>query len=416
MSRIVLTAVGSGGDVFPFVPIAHELRRRGHDVTLAVPPPIAHSLRSEDLDVVAIGPFQGRAAAQRHNAFDHRLRGYAGLDRFFGMLVDALPRTVEDLRPLLRTADLAVAHVFHPAARIATELEGRPVAVLDLHPCFRPTRHAPPPGLPRFGRWGNRAMWALLRAAARRRVDRPVNDERRRAGLASVHDLVVEGGRAADLCLDLSDPAITPRQPDWTVPSVAVGYPYWDSPTTRQPEADDELETMLTASPAPVVFTLGTALPLDPGSFYEVALGAAALLPNPSILLGAARFAVPAELAGRVLVRGYEPLSRLLPRAAAVVHHGGAGTTYAGLLHGCPAVVVPRCYDQAFQASRVEALGAGVVLPWRQLSVDRMRSAVRRVVERPEHRTAAQRVATDLASADPPATRAADHLEAWLAR
>ncbi len=183
MSRVVLAAPGSGGDVFPLVPIALELQRRGHECTLAAPPAVVHVLRGCGVPLRAHGPFVGRNKATTSGMFDPRLRGYVGFDRFWRVLIEALPRTVKDLRPVVRGADLVVSHAFHPAAVAAAELEGVRWATAALHPCFLPTTHEPPPGLPALGP-ANRLSWALLRAAWRHRIDPLVNAARRTRGAA----------------------------------------------------------------------------------------------------------------------------------------------------------------------------------------------------------------------------------------
>jgi rhamnosyltransferase subunit B len=414
MARIVLTTIGSGGDAFPFVPVGHALGARGHTVELAAPPPVVHVLRDAGLSVRPIGPFVGRQAIRTAGGFDHRLRGYLGFDRFWRLVLDGLPRTVDDLRALVRGADLVVAHVFHPAAVIAAAAENVPFATLDLHPCFLPTRSAPPPGLPSWGP-ANQPMWALLRAVWRHRIDRRINDERVRAGLAPIRDAGLLGGVSDRLCLSLADERYTPVRSDWPPSVRSVGFPRWDTPARLGHMADDrELSAFLDVGAPPIVLTLGTALPMDPGSFYDHARAALERLPDHrAVILGAPDLALPPALASRVLLRPYVPLSSLLPRASAVVHHGGVGTTHAAIAAGCPAVVVPRCYDQRYHAARVEALGIGRALPWARVTGERLAAAIRAVDADDAGRQAVRRLAAQLADRQP-ATEAADALEALV--
>ena len=397
MARIVLTTVGSGGDAFPFLPIADELERRGYEVVLAAPPALVHVLRDGVRTLTPIGPFQARDAVRRFHAFDHRWWGYRGLDGFWHLLLEGLERTVVDLRPIVADADLVLTHVFHPAAVIAAEAEGVPFATLDLHPSFQPSRHHPPPGLPSTGSLGNRGAWQALRAVWRRRLDPAINAARLAHGLGPIRDAALVGGLSSLRCLDLTSSWYTETPSDRRVPSTAVGYPQWDSPARLAPP-DDAHERLLDGDRPVVVFTLGTALSMDPGPFYEIVGRTLDGLDHAALVLGGPAGDVPAGDGRRVLHRPYLPLSSVLPRAAAVVHHAGAGTTQAALRAGCPAVTVPRCFDQRYHAGRVEALGAGRSLPWSQLEPRRLERELRRLIDDGHYRRRTQALADRIAA------------------
>ncbi len=205
----------------------------------------------------------------------------------------------------------------------------------------------------------------------------------------------------------------TPTCPDWPVATTPVGYPLWDAlPALGSDEPDDELDGFLDAGDPPVVFTLGTARPMAPGSFYATVTTTMEALPERrALVLGGPAGQVRAPLEGRVLLRPYAPLTRLLPRARVVVHHGGAGTTQAALAAGCPAVVLPQVFDQWYHARRVRELGAGTWLPPRSVSPARLAAAITSMDCHPVREAA--RLAGDPPTA-PPAVRAADAIEKTL--
>lgn len=414
MARIVLSTAGSGGDAFPFIPVARTLEERGHDVLLAAPPALVHVLQGTSVDLSPIGPFQGRDAVQRFGVFDEGLWGYRGLDHFWRMLLDGLDRTADELRSLVRGSDLVVTHVFHPAGAIAAEAEGVPFASLDLHPAFRPGRHRPPPGVPSVGGLLDATAWHVLRAAWRRRLDPTINHVRQQHGLAPRQDAALLGGRSDLLTIDLTEAWYSGIAPDSDRPATAVGYPYWDAPPRLEGDVEPARELLEARGPA-VVITLGTALSMDPGGFYDLVLGALEQTSAGALVLGARQLTVPPSLRDRVLARPYLPLSAVLPHARGVVHHGGAGTTNAGLRFGAPAVVVPRCFDQRYHATRVAALGAGVVVPWRRLTADRLADSINTVLTDGTLRDRAQAAAHRLASEASPAARAADAIDLVLA-
>jgi UDP:flavonoid glycosyltransferase YjiC (YdhE family) len=119
-----------------------------------------------------------------------------------------------------------------------------------------------------------------------------------------------------------------------------------------------ELVRFLDDGPPPIVFTLGSAAVLDAGQFYVESAAAARMLGRRAILLtGSGGQNCPSPLPPGVAVCEYAPFSELFPRAAAIVHHGGIGTTTQALRAGRPMLVMPYSYDQPDNAERVARLG-----------------------------------------------------------
>lgn len=131
------------------------------------------------------------------------------------------------------------------------------------------------------------------------------------------------------------------------------------------------LDAFLQAGPAPLVFTHGTGN-TQAAVYFRHARAAADRLGRRAIFLTPHRGQVPADLPDTMLWQDYVPLRRLLPRAAALIHHGGIGTTAEALRAGTPQLVVPLAHDQFDNAARVAALGAGAALPATRLDEDRL--------------------------------------------
>jgi UDP:flavonoid glycosyltransferase YjiC (YdhE family) len=125
----------------------------------------------------------------------------------------------------------------------------------------------------------------------------------------------------------------------------------------------DELLRFLDAGPPPLVFTLGSAAVLDAGNFFTESIAAAQRLGRRAILMtGSTSAGLPTSLPAGVAAFDYAPFSELFPRAAAIVHHGGVGTTTQALRSGRPMLVMPFAYDQPDNASRVARLGVARVI------------------------------------------------------
>jgi sterol 3beta-glucosyltransferase len=102
-----------------------------------------------------------------------------------------------------------------------------------------------------------------------------------------------------------------------------------------------------------------------------------------------------------VITVDYVPHDWLFPRMAAVVHHGGAGTTGAGLRAGVPAIAVPMIVDQPFWASRLTALGVSpAAIPVKRLTVERLAAALTEAVSDPTYRENSAKIAATLAAED----------------
>ncbi|HEX2036809.1 MAG TPA: glycosyltransferase, partial [Chloroflexota bacterium] len=174
---------------------------------------------------------------------------------------------------------------------------------------------------------------------------------------------------------------VVPRPPDWPPDWHVTGYWALDSATAVPPwEPPAALAAFLDAGPPPVYVGFGSMAPRSAGHLTEAALQALRATGQRGILasgwagLGAAS---GAALPPEVFRIQEAPHDWLFPRMAAVVHHGGAGTTAAGLRAGVPAVVTPVFGDQPFWGQRVAALGAGPrPVPMRQVTAERLAGAI----------------------------------------
>ncbi|MBP6728409.1 MAG: hypothetical protein KA129_02215 [Microthrixaceae bacterium] len=169
MARIVFHSMAHRGDVFPYVPIASELSRRGHDITYVVPREFHPLFTAEPFKCVHSGTDFSPVALDRHGPYIARwgmpLSGAGFLRLYFGRYtVPHLAILFEAVDTQLADADLLVSH---PAASLvgamSCERRGIPWIVGDLFPMLLPTATAPPAGVPNLGRRGNAAVWRLGR-------------------------------------------------------------------------------------------------------------------------------------------------------------------------------------------------------------------------------------------------------------
>ncbi len=370
-THCVVVTTGSAGDLFPFLKLAEGLRQRGFPVTFVAPELHAPLVRQAGLD--CHGTVADPAVLNDPDLW-HPRRGFAVVWR-------AVRPGLRELLPLVAALPpgpcLIVAHPLAlPYADLCRALRpGLRIAAAYLAPSNIATVYDPlvlgPWKVPRWLPHGAR-RWLWRRIGARL-VDPVVlpdmNAERARRGLAPVDSLFSFMASAPDLSLTLFPAWFGPRQPDWPTPLVCGQFALHD------PAPDAALPPVLTAflaeGDAPIVFTHGTGNH-QAGAYFACALDAVQRLGRRAIFLTALREQVPAHLPPSVLWQAYLPFKVVLPHAAALVHHGGIGSTAEALRAGIPQLIVALAFDQFDNAARVEALGAGLSLPHRQLTAARL--------------------------------------------
>lgn len=282
--------------------------------------------------------------------------------------VEALPaeeRCTLLVHPLaLPEADLCRAA--HPGIRIAAAYLA-PANLMTVHDPLLVGPWRVPAWVPLSAR---QAFW---RWVGRRFIDpvalADVNTARTTRGLAPVPSLMDWIASVPDVSLTLFPDWFAPTQPDWPQPLVRGDFPLFD------PNADATLSAglaaFLQAGTPPLVFTHGTGN-TQAAAYFRHACAAAARLGRRAVFLTPHREQVPADLPPSMLWQDYVPLRALLPHAAALIHHGGIGTTAEALRAGTPQLVVPLAHDQFDNGARVTALGVGASLPAGRLNEGRL--------------------------------------------
>jgi UDP:flavonoid glycosyltransferase YjiC (YdhE family) len=147
-----------------------------------------------------------------------------------------------------------------------------------------------------------------------------------------------------------------PKRTDWPPQTVLTRFPLYDEGERMAP--DPGVEAFLDGGEPPVLFTPGSAN-IQAARFFGVALEACGRLNCRGLFVTPRAEQVPPRLPGSVLHVPAAPFSRLFPRCAAVVHHGGIGTVAQGLAAGVPQLVMPMSHDQPDHGARLRRLGVG---------------------------------------------------------
>ena len=417
--RIVLATFGSPGDQYPFLAIGGELRARGHDIIVATSALYQGHVSAASLGFAPVRP--DRSPNQQDPDFlDRVIRERATPASVFrAMFLPSLRESVEDLLGATEGADLVVAHTLASAARLAAEVRGLPWVSAVMQPMGYFSAYEPPRIGPRaisriLHRLGPGATRPVLKLA-RRLTDawatewRSLRAELR---LAPVKDHPLwEGQHSAIRSLGLFPRVIGEPQPDWPSQARVTGFPFYRPP--HQP-LDPKLRQFLENGEPPLVFTLGTTAINDPGSFFEESAAAVEDLGYRAIFfVGHGKQRSFEDISPGVIAVSYAPHQIVFPFARAIVHQGGIGTLSEALLAGKPMLIMPYGHDQADNAWRASRLGVARIVSRRSYRATGVGHELRRLLDDPTARTAAQRVSWEVAR-ERGGERAADLIEAAL--
>ncbi len=409
--HFILTPFGSAGDVNPFLWMGRGLRERGHEVTLIVAPPFAETARRAGLPAVTIGePGLYERVVQNPDLW----HPWRGMNLTLGLAGRATGEYFEAIRAAAERAGgdvVLVGSLLALGARLAREKLGLPLATIHLQPAVFLSRYDTPvlrahmEWFARLPRWLKRAFFALPNP-----LDQAAGPAVRaacaRAGVAPPRSLMREWMHSPDAVLGLFPAWFGAPQPDWPPRCRLAGFPLYDR--GDQQDLTPELEQFLAEGPPPVLFTPGSAM-AHGREFFATAQEACARLGARAVFATAHRDQLPAPQPA-VLAVDYVPFSRLLPRVAAVVHHGGIGTLSQALAAGVPQLVMPMAHDQPDNAHRLVRLGVALRLYPRRFTAERVAAALRHL-RRDAGVRAACVAAAEKVRADRPAAVVFDTLE-----
>lgn len=385
--QFIVASSGSAGDTFPFLSIAKDLQQRGKNVIFAAP--TIHRKYAESAGVV----FQGFGSdEQYYEALDDPdlwsiRKGIATVWKYAKESLTVFPEYINSFPP-----EKALIVLVHPLLLPATAIakKQRPhikVIAMYLAPANMRTYDTPssigPLTIPTWMPMPIR-KW-LWNAIDKRFIDPVVlpdlNEVRRQHSLTPVSNFIDHMQSIADCSIALFPTWFCKQKSDWPKPMYSTNFQLYD-PNSAQ-GFSSEMADFLAKGEAPIIFTPGTAN-RQASDYFRYALQATQRLHRRAVFLTLFPEQLPKNLPDSIVWQSYIPLSHLLPFAAAIVHHGGIGTTAEALRSGIPQLVVPMAHDQFDNAFRVKSFGVGDYIFHSRLNARKLCASLKPLLESKE--------------------------------
>lgn len=388
--KVLILTYGTRGDVQPFVALGRGLQARGDEVHIATSTRFEAFVTENGLgfcpvsdDLLAIlDTRDGKDMLENTANFFDMARQYIRMAKRVGpMLEEQLEQgwqAGQRVQP-----DLVIYHPKGAAGPAIAEGFNAPAILALPFPMLIATGETPHLGFPKlpFGATYNRFSHHVVRAASALGLKGAMKKLRASKGLpkAKRYDALhmADGTRLPSMtCVS---PSVVKRPQDWDEGDIITGYWFLDHQADWQP--DGALTEFLQAGPPPVYIGFGSISGKRPEKLAEIAINALAASGQRGILATGWGGLKPSDLPDTVLQIDSAPHDWLFPRMACVVHHGGAGTTAAGLKAGVPSLIVPFVGDQPYWADKVFEIGAGPKgIPQKKLTAENLAAAISEAV------------------------------------
>ncbi|MGA2223108.1 MAG: glycosyltransferase [Syntrophobacteraceae bacterium] len=393
--KILITTFGFMGDLNPYIALARRLKEEAHSPIIATSEYHRATVKKAGIDFYPVRP---DIDAGDYKLVSRVMQPKTGPEILIKeIMLSHLKESYQDLLKAAQDSDLLITHPLTFAGPLVAEKTKIPWISTVLTPISFFSAYDFPvlPPYPYLKKLDFLAPWTgklFLRFAhvMTRHLRGPIRQLRAEIGLPPGKDPIFEGQYSPEMTLGLFSPLLVKQMPDWPQDTRITGFLFYDNALDEgieDSESSRRLEKFLDSGPPPVVFTLGSSAVIAADEFYRDSIEAARILGIRAVLLAGKDLKNrPAEpLPDKFAVFEYLPHSKIFPRAAAVVHHGGIGTTAQALRAGKAMLIVPFAFDQPDNAFRLHRLGIARTVYRHRYSARRAARELKILLENPEY-------------------------------
>ncbi|NET75554.1 glycosyltransferase [Okeania sp. SIO1F9] len=378
--RITILALGTRGDVQPYIALGLGLQAAGHQVTIASSFIFEDFVRSRELQFTPIGRNPQESIQQFKTEIKPQMNTLSKKILFWRIICSGLEKLIDDTWHSCQNSEAIIYSQLAFAGYHITEKLGIPSYAAYTNP-LTPTNKYPHPLYKSFLNLDGIYNWLTYIFEEQFRwqfIRKEINQWRTETLNLSPIPITGVYSRQRQQkipTLHCYSPNVLPKPSDWQDWAYVTGYWFLDSPANWQPP--QELVDFLQAGSPPVYIGFGSMSDTNPEALTQLVLDALNQSGQRGILLKGWGALTNADLPENIFKIDSVPHDWLFPQMAAVVHHGGAGTTAAGLRAGVPSIIIPFAVDQPFWGQRVANLGVGTQpIPRQKLTAEKLAAAI----------------------------------------
>lgn len=365
--RGVVTSFGSIGDIHPLVALAHELRKAGHDLTFALAPSFAAWVKRYGFACVNMGADLSEMQRNIMQAMSQEDFSFAAMQSLLDPYIQDMPGMFEVLEDTCKDADFLISVSTFPVARMVYEATNIPFICVDLESV----------------QGGPNSFTAPLE----HQVAALINPFRQRLQLPPIEYPLSLDGYSPDLTLFATSRQIMSPSKTWPANAHITGFFFLDEDDWVP---DQSLTDFLAGGEPPLMINFGSTAHADTPGLAKLVFESIERTGSRAIIQqGWTSLAGDGPLPANLHAVGFVSHSWLLPRVSCLVCHGGTQTSASAFRHGVPLICVPHTWEHLPSTLFVKGFGAGLVVPYHQLSVDSLSAAVREITGNPSYRQSA---------------------------
>jgi rhamnosyltransferase subunit B len=393
--HIVITVMGSLGDLHPMLALGSALKDQGYRVTVASALVYQDRVERAELTFYPLRPELDITDEAKYREVFNRFDGAERLIRRY--VLPTVPETLADLKPLLETADFLInATLIFPGPLLARKFH-IPWASVTLQP-FGYFSVDDPTVLP-FASWLDQfrnigpGLWKFMNVAMHWGSAgwfKNFHQLRKSLCVSYYGHPLFEGQFSSNLNFAFFSPHFAQPQVDWPPHTIATGFPFMDELSTDIHHLPKPIQEFLLAGEPPIIFTLGSSAVRIADDFYNSAVRAIKRLGNRHralFLIG--NNTITESLTNQMIAWDYLPYGQIFGHGSVIVHQGGIGTTAQGLRAGKPMLIIPYGFDQPDNAARAERLGVSQTLSKNKLNDQTLSKALDKLLTDPTYKAVA---------------------------